>query len=81
MLTHAVWFMQCSGHLSTRCMMSIFSDIVEQFLETFMDDFSIYGSSFDAYLSHLEAILTRRKEKRLVRNWENVTLWSNVALY
>ena len=55
--------------------------MVEQFLETFMDDFSIYGSSFDAYLSHLEAILTRRKEKRLVRNWENVTLWSNVALY
>lgn len=30
-----------------RCMMSIFSDMVEDFLEIFMDDFSIYGSSFD----------------------------------
>jgi hypothetical protein len=30
-----------------RCMMSIFSDMVENFLEVFMDDFSVFGSSFD----------------------------------
>ncbi|CAL2228505.1 unnamed protein product [Prunus armeniaca] len=30
-----------------RCMVSIFSDMVERFLEVFMDDFSVYGSSFD----------------------------------
>ena len=29
-----------------RCMMSIFSDLVEEVMEIFMDDFSIYGSSF-----------------------------------
>jgi len=29
------------------CMLSLFSDIVEHFLEIFMDDFSIYGDSFD----------------------------------
>ena len=29
-----------------RCMMSIFSDLVEEVMEIFMDDFSIYGSHF-----------------------------------
>jgi hypothetical protein len=29
-----------------RCMISIFSDMVERFMEIFMDDFSIFGSSF-----------------------------------
>ena len=30
-----------------RCMMSIFSNLVEEVMEIFMDDFSVYGSSFD----------------------------------
>ena len=30
-----------------RCMMSIFSDMVERFIEVFVDDFSILGSSFE----------------------------------
>ena len=29
-----------------RCMMSIFSDLVEEAMEIFMDDFSVYGFSF-----------------------------------
>ena len=53
-----------------RCMMSIFSDMVEDFLEIFMDDFSIYGSSFDQCLLRLERVLKRCKEKSLVLNWE-----------
>ena len=28
-----------------RCMMSMFSDLIEKFMEMFMDDFSVYGSS------------------------------------
>ncbi|XP_059650629.1 uncharacterized protein LOC132296441, partial [Cornus florida] len=36
-----------------RCMMSIFSDMVERFLEVFMDDFSVFGSSFDSCLKNL----------------------------
>ena len=28
-----------------RCMMSIFSDLVEEAMKIFMDDFSVYGSS------------------------------------
>ena len=30
-----------------RCMMAIFSDMVENFLEVFMDDFSVFGPSFE----------------------------------
>ncbi|XP_022894115.1 uncharacterized protein LOC111408604 [Olea europaea var. sylvestris] len=36
-----------------RCMMAIFSDMVEKFIEIFMDDFSVFGSSFDECLKHL----------------------------
>ena len=30
-----------------RCMMSMFSDLVEEVMEIFMDDFTVYGSSFE----------------------------------
>jgi hypothetical protein len=53
-----------------RCMISIFSDMVECFLEIFMDDFSIFGSSFEEYLHRLTLVLVRCKEKNLVLNWE-----------
>jgi hypothetical protein len=53
-----------------RCMVSIFSDMVEHFLEIFMDDFSIYGSSFEECLHRLKLVLVRLKEKHLVLNWE-----------
>ncbi|CAN6688928.1 unnamed protein product [Malus baccata var. baccata] len=53
-----------------RCMISIFSDMVERFIEVFMDDFSIYGSSFDHCLANLKLVLERCKETNLVLNWE-----------
>ena len=53
-----------------RCMMSIFSDMVEQFLEVFMDDFSVHGSSFQECLHHLNLVLMRCQENNLVLNWE-----------
>ena len=53
-----------------RCMMSLFSDFVERFLEVFMDDFSVYGSDFDTCLGNLEKVLIRCEEKNLVLNWE-----------
>ena len=36
----------------------------------FMDDFSVFGSSFDLYLSSLERVLCRCEETNLVLNWE-----------
>jgi hypothetical protein len=53
-----------------RCMLSIFSDMVERFLEIFMDDFSVFCDSFDDCLTILEKVLSRCEEKNLVLNWE-----------
>ena len=53
-----------------RCMMSIFSDFVEDIMEFSMDDFSVYGSSFDACLDNLSKVLQRCKETNLVLNWK-----------
>ena len=42
-----------------RCMMYMFSDFVEEAMEIFMDDFSVYGSSFEKCLEILETVLQR----------------------
>ena len=53
-----------------RCMMSIFSDLAEEVMEIFMDDFTVYGSSFEKCLHNLEIVLQRCKDKNLALNWE-----------
>ncbi|XP_045812264.1 uncharacterized protein LOC123906408 [Trifolium pratense] len=53
-----------------RCMISIFSDFIENCMEVFMDDFTVYGSSFDACLNSLNLILERCIETNLVLNYE-----------
>ncbi|CAN6691813.1 unnamed protein product [Malus baccata var. baccata] len=53
-----------------RCMVSIFSDFVEKIIEVFMDDFSVFGKSFDDCLDNLTLILKRCVETNLVLNWE-----------
>ncbi|KAJ0754891.1 putative nucleotidyltransferase, Ribonuclease H [Helianthus annuus] len=53
-----------------RCMMSIFSDMVGESLEIFMDDFSIFGSSFETCLDQLDKVLKRCVETSLVLSWE-----------
>jgi hypothetical protein len=53
-----------------RCMMSIFSDMVEIFLEVFMDDFSVFGTSFDNCLHNLSLVLKHYKETNLILSWE-----------
>ncbi|KAK9187298.1 hypothetical protein WN944_018690 [Citrus x changshan-huyou] len=56
--------------LLQRCMLSIFSVMVERFLEVFINDFSVFGDSFDQCLHHLTLVLQRCIEKNLVLNWE-----------
>ena len=51
-------------------MMAIFADLVEDVMEIFMDDFSVFGSSFDHCLTNLGMVLKRCEEKQLVLNWE-----------
>ncbi|GJS46627.1 reverse transcriptase domain-containing protein [Tanacetum coccineum] len=53
-----------------RCMMAIFHDMIEKTMEVFMDDFSVFGDSFDSCLSNLENMLKRCKDTNLVLNWE-----------
>ncbi|GKE38377.1 reverse transcriptase domain-containing protein [Tanacetum coccineum] len=51
-------------------MMAIFHDMIENTMEVFMDDFSVFGDSFDSCLSNLEKMLKRCEDTNLVLNWE-----------
>ena len=53
-----------------RCMLRIFSDMVEHIVEVFMDDITVYGSAFDECLINLEVVLNRCIKKDLVLNRE-----------
>ena len=61
----------CNGPATfQRCMISMFSDLVEEVMEIFMDDFTVYGSIFEHCLNNLETVLQRCKDKQLALNWE-----------
>jgi len=51
-----------------RYIIFIFFDMIEQCIEVFMDDFSVFGSSFDDYLANLTKVLQRCREKNLTLN-------------
>jgi hypothetical protein len=53
-----------------RCMMSIFSNYVERIIKVFIDDFTVYGDSFDKCLENLSLVLKRCIETNLVLNYE-----------
>ncbi|GKC53127.1 putative nucleotidyltransferase, ribonuclease H [Tanacetum coccineum] len=53
-----------------RCMTAIFHKLIEDNMEVFMDDFSVFGSSFDHCLKNLKKMLKRYEETILVLNWE-----------
>nr|GEU66218.1 reverse transcriptase domain-containing protein [Tanacetum cinerariifolium] len=53
-----------------RCMMAIFHDMIEKTMKVFMDDFSVFGNSFQTCLSNLEKMLKRCEDTNLCLNWE-----------
>ncbi|KAA3469714.1 RNA-directed DNA polymerase-like protein [Gossypium australe] len=53
-----------------RCMMAIFVDMVGKFLEVFMDDFPVFGDTFEDCLKNLELVLCWCEKTNLVLNWE-----------
>nr|GEX29459.1 DNA-directed DNA polymerase [Tanacetum cinerariifolium] len=55
-----------------RCMLAIFHDMVEKTMEVFMDDFSVFGNSFENCLSRLHKMLQRCEDTNLSLNWENI---------
>nr|GEZ74238.1 reverse transcriptase domain-containing protein [Tanacetum cinerariifolium] len=53
-----------------RCMLAIFHDMVEKMMEVFMDDFLVFGNSFENCLSRLDKMLQRCEDTNLSLNWE-----------
>ncbi|XP_048227305.1 LOW QUALITY PROTEIN: uncharacterized protein LOC125369336 [Ricinus communis] len=52
-----------------RCMMSIFSEYLEKCIEVFMDDFTVYGDSFDECLENLtEGIEVNKAKVDIIAN-------------
>ncbi|GJT05166.1 DNA-directed DNA polymerase [Tanacetum coccineum] len=51
-------------------MLAIFHDMIEESVEVFMDNFSVFGNSFDTCLNNLDKMLQRCKDAHLVLNWE-----------
>ena len=45
-------------------MMFMFSDLVEEVMEIFMDDFSVYGSGFEHCVENLKIVLQRCQDKK-----------------
>nr|GEY84461.1 reverse transcriptase domain-containing protein [Tanacetum cinerariifolium] len=52
-----------------RCMIAIFHDMIEQTIEVFMDDFSMFGNYFSTCLTNLERML---EDTKLALNWEKI---------
>nr|GEX36876.1 reverse transcriptase domain-containing protein [Tanacetum cinerariifolium] len=44
--------------------------MIEESVEVFMDDFSVFGNSFDKRLNNLDKMLQRCRDAHLVFNWE-----------
>ncbi|GJZ20916.1 hypothetical protein Tco_0557955 [Tanacetum coccineum] len=51
-------------------MTAIFHELIEDNMEVFMDDFFVFGSSFNHCLKNLKKMLKRCEETNLVLNWE-----------
>lgn len=60
-------------------MLSSFADMVENFLELFMDDFSVFGDSFDDCLRNLQNVLAKCEEKNQALSGRNVNLWFDLC--
>nr|GEX31264.1 reverse transcriptase domain-containing protein [Tanacetum cinerariifolium] len=64
-ISDSPWMSPC-----TTCMMAIFHDMIKKTIEIFMDDFSVFGNSFETCLSHLDKMLKWCEDTNLCQNWE-----------
>ncbi|GJS73953.1 hypothetical protein Tco_0706794 [Tanacetum coccineum] len=51
-------------------MLAIFHEMIEESVEVFLDDLSVFGNSFDTCLNNLDKMLQHCKDAQLVLNWE-----------
>ena len=63
-----------------RCMLRIFSDLVERIMEVYMDDITVYGGSFEECLINLKTVLHKCIEENLVLNWEKFHFMVNQGI-
>ncbi|CAN0881463.1 Retrovirus-related Pol polyprotein from transposon 17.6 [Linum grandiflorum] len=63
-----------------RCMLAIFDDLVEDIMEVYMDDFSVYGDSFDKCLANLGRVLKRCEDTNLALSWEKCHFMVNEGI-
>ncbi|XP_068503670.1 uncharacterized protein [Phaseolus vulgaris] len=56
---NAIWMCNAPATFQ-RCMFAIFADLLEKGIEVFMDDFSVYGTTFSSCLKNLDTVLKRR---------------------
>jgi len=62
-------FLLCNASVTfQRCMTVIFFDLIANIMEVLMDDFLVYGSTFDLCLENLTMGLCRCREANLVLN-------------
>ncbi|GJW41736.1 reverse transcriptase domain-containing protein [Tanacetum coccineum] len=60
----------CNAPAFQRCILAIFHDMIKESVKVFMNDFSVFGNSFDKCLNNLDKMLQRCKDAHLVLNWE-----------
>ena len=60
--------------------MIIFSDYMEDIIEVFIDNFTVYGDSFDRCLDNLTLVLKRCIDTNLVFNWEKCHFMVNQSI-
>ena len=51
-------------------MIAIFANMVEKYIKVFMDDFLVFGPSFDRCLTNIELVMRRCVKGNLVLNLE-----------
>jgi hypothetical protein len=53
-----------------RCLIAIFSNLIEKVMDAFMYDFSIYGKTFEGCLANLDKVLKWCQMADINLNWE-----------
>src|SRR4051812_3634862 len=61
-------------------MSAIFHGFCEEIVEVFMDDFFVYGTSFNNCLHNLDKVLQRCEETNIFLNWEKCHFMVNEGI-
>jgi hypothetical protein len=72
---HVLPFELCNSPSNIQSVLiSIFSDLIHDYVEIYMDDFMTYGNEFDEVLENLEKTLIRCKESNVALDNEKCAM-------